>query len=107
MENGGKQMVQPEQKGVVLMKDIGQNFPKRGYLVLERFAGSLSTAKVDVLLNKHKRFIGYDKDGNFLQEYRPSVLEVYAHYPLNDRSDLNGDGRMHDSPHVYLAAAKS
>lgn len=55
-------MLRPVQKIVALINHLVWKFSKPGDLVLDKFAGILSKAKVCLLLDKNGRFVGYEND---------------------------------------------
>lgn len=54
--------MRPEQKSVAFMKDLLQKFSKYSNLMLEALATTLPIAKVCPLLDKHRRFVVFDKN---------------------------------------------
>lgn len=56
-KNGQMWVVRPEQKKVVLIKDVVHIFSKPLQLVLEAFAGKPYTAKLCQLLNKRRKCV--------------------------------------------------
>lgn len=63
--------------------------------------GTLSTLMVCLLLEKHRRHVGCDKDDSCLQKYMPRMVEVYTYHILNKSSDLVGHNQPKDYAHVY------
>lgn len=106
-ENGRRQNVGPVHKSVVLMRDIRRKFSNLDYLMLQVLPRTLSTAKACVLLDKHKRLVGCDRNGCCLQKSMASLVYVYSSQLLNDRSDLTGDGKLDDSARLYLPAIRT
>lgn len=106
-ENGPRPVVQPEIKSVMLLKNIMCKFFEPAQVVLDPFPKTISTAKQCLLLYKHSRLLGCDKDGSCLQKSVPSLSEDHASPLLNNRSGFTGDEQLTDSVRVYLAAVKS
>lgn len=47
MENGWRKVLGPEQRGLAFREELAQKIPKPCGLMLDAFAGTLSTAKID------------------------------------------------------------
>lgn len=84
------QLVRPEQKSVLIMKNVRCKFLNRGQFVLEALAEMLSMAKACLLLDKHRQFIGSNRYLNFLQKSMQSLIHNCAFQLLKDRSYLAG-----------------
>lgn len=89
------------------MRDILHKFSNHGKLVLDRFAGALSTLKACLLLYRQRRMVGCDKNISCLQKSMPRLVKVYANQLLNNRSVLIGDSELKDSVREYLAEVKT
>lgn len=61
-ESCRKPMIRPKQKSIVLIEDMVYKFSKLGHLVLDIFVGTPSTSKAFLLVRKHYRNFGFDKD---------------------------------------------
>lgn len=86
-------MLQFEQKSGTLMKDTVWKFPEATTLVLDAFAGTLSKPKACMLLESHRRLVGFKKYGGCWENSMSGLLEVYACQLQKDKSDLKECGR--------------
>lgn len=100
-DNGWRWMVRPWKKRVVWMKDTFCTFFKPEQLVLDPFAKVLCTVKACLLLQKHRRLVGCDKDVKCLQKYMQSFVEVYAFQILKERSGLAGEDEWKEKAYEY------
>ena len=85
---GPRQRLRAEQKGIDQMKMIVSKFCPAGETVLDPFAGTYSTAKACLSLNKHRRCIVSDSDPDCMKHGLPQLVEVFATQILNDLSDI-------------------
>lgn len=61
-----------------------------GYLVLDAFAGTLSTAKAFLFQDEYRRFVGCKKDSGCVETSMTGLVEVCSCQMPNDRPDLKG-----------------
>lgn len=73
-ENDRKQMLGTEQKSIELMKDFVQKVLKPADLVLDAFAGTLSTANLCKLLEMHRSFVGCEKDNGCVNKSMEALV---------------------------------
>lgn len=57
-EYGRRRMLGPEQKSIALLNDLVQKFAKPCDMMLDAYASTLSTTKMCLLMNRHRRFCG-------------------------------------------------
>lgn len=55
------------------MKDIVWKFSKPDNLLLNVFAGTFSAAEFSLLLDKHRRLVGCEKDGDCVEKLMAGV----------------------------------
>lgn len=91
------QMVRTEQKSVLLMNAIGHKYCRCGDVVSDLLAGTLSTSKGWLLLEKHRRLVGYEWDISCLQKPMTNLLIVYDSQLLKDQSDWTGSYELKTS----------
>lgn len=82
-------------------------FTKPDELLLGQFEGTLPTSKVHIFLDKHRRFVVFDKEVGCLQMSMSSLVNVYGSQHLNEKSALTSDVHSEDPERVYLAAVKN
>ena len=105
-ENGRPFMWRPEQKSIPMLKDIIVRMTKPGATVVDTFAGTCATAKACLMLKKHRKFIGCDKDEDCLEAAMPELLRVFAEQVLNEDSDIVCAPEVGEAAKVYLHALK-
>ena len=97
---GPRQMLRPEQKSRQWMMDIIEKFTKPGDLVVDPCAGTFSVAMACMLMPKHRKFVGCDKDDSCLENSMTSLVALFARQILNPNSDI--DGTDHDKVHAKV-----
>lgn len=60
MHYAPRQMVQAEEKSIVLIEDVMLKFSKRSWMMLYAFVGELSREKACEFTDKERRLVGYD-----------------------------------------------
>lgn len=103
---GQKWMVRPGQESALFKNYTMHKFFNPVQMLLDRFPGILSTAKSCLWLEKRRTLVQFNHKVISLQESIPSLMEVFASQPLNDRSDLTGNEQLKDSVRIFLAAEK-
>lgn len=89
------------------MKELLANFYKPGAPVMHYLSGTLATTKGSLSLNKHRRFIGCDINGNCLAADLPGLLLVFGIQVLDNDSDISFDYNVQDSARVYVTAMET
>lgn len=100
-------MLRHEKKNVALIKDPMREFSNPGDLVLDLFAGTLSTASSGLLMYNGRRFWGFEKDIGCLEKSLAGIFEVYVCQLLNDKSDWKSGEKFMEAVYVYLSDLKS
>ena len=90
LENGKAGRIRPEQKSTALLKTLVAKYCPPGGLVLDPFAGTMSTARACLLLDSHRRCVCTDVDEECVKVSIPSLLDVFASQLLNEDSDITG-----------------
>lgn len=75
-ENVWRRMLRPYQKSVSLMKSLVQMFLKSDNLMLDAFQETFSTAKMCLLLEKKRRFLGCVKNSGFVKKSMTGLVNV-------------------------------
>lgn len=88
------------------MKDLSLKFSRSVDLVLDSFSGRLCTAKVWLLLNKHRRFLECEKDGGCVEMSISRLVKVYACQLQNQKSYLNGKEGLMEAASACLSEIK-
>jgi len=78
-------LLRPEQKNVVLMWELVEQYSNPGDIVVDMFAGTFSTARDCLSVDKARKFVGCDADANCVNTSRPGVLATYAKEALKGR----------------------
>lgn len=101
---GGSQKWRPEQKSIMLMKDLVSKFSSPGAVVMDTFCGTLSTAKACLSLHKHRKFVGCDIDSACIDASLPGLLLIFAKQCLNDDSDITVDYEVQEAAKLYISS---
>ena len=83
-----RQKMRPEQKPVDLIKFLLNKFTVGGDFVCDPCAGTFSVAKACLSMEKHRRFVGTDRDSVCVEVAEDPVLELYAKQLLDPQSDI-------------------
>ena len=89
-ENGEttKKKLRPEQKSVSLLKYLINKFTKPGDLVVDVCAGTFSTMRACMEMNKHRRFVGCDKDETCSRLVQDEMICLFSKQVHNQLSDI-------------------
>lgn len=71
------------------MQYLINKFTVPGDLVVDPCAGTFSTFKACIKFDKHRRFVGTDKDENAIVHSEDSVIELFAAQIQNQKSDFS------------------
>ena len=93
-EDQYKHRLRPEQKPASLMKYLINKFTNGGDLVIDPCAGTFSTMQACILLDKHRRFAGTDKDSNCACIVEEDMIGLFAKQVQNPKSDLSVEDGM-------------
>ena len=88
-EDAYKYKLRPEQKPLGLLKYLINKFTKAGDLVVDTCAGTFSTMTACVTMDKHRRFIGTDKDPNCASIVEDVMIPIYCNQVQNPQSDIS------------------
>jgi len=92
ISEGRSTFLRPEQKNVALIRELVEQYSNPGDTVVDRFAGTFSTAKACLSVEKARRFVGCDADPNCVKLSRPGVLATYAKEALRADSGMRAVG---------------
>ena len=89
-ENGEptKRKLRPEQKPVSLLKYLINKFTKPGDLVVDVCAGIFSTMRACMEMEKHRRFVGCDKDAMCARIVQDEMIRFFSEQVHNQFSDI-------------------
>lgn len=82
------------------MKDLVGEFSRLGDVVMDFCAGIGPTAKICILLDKHRKFVGCNVDSELLTAAEAGLVVILVSQMLNPKSHISGSARM-------IAAAKA
>jgi len=80
---GKSRLLRPEQKSVLLMKELVSRFSQPGDVVVDFFAGTFSTAVACFSLPQHRFFAGVEKDADCFQVARNHAEDRFAQNMCN------------------------
>lgn len=87
-----------------MMSTIIQKFTRGGDLLMDTYAGKLSTEKSRLMLLCHRRFVGCDIDVGCIKEATPSMVLVFSWQAPNRDSDIKVEEDVGMACKVYVAA---
>lgn len=105
-DTGSQLMLTPQRKCIALIKNLVPNFWTLRQLVLDHFAGTLLTAKIFLLIEKHHRFVIGDKNVGCLEMSMSSLAETYDSWPHYQACDLTGCRALMEVSRFYLEKAQ-
>ena len=86
-----RRKLRPEQKPVQLLSFLISKFTRPGDLVMDPCGGTFSTLHACMVLDKHRKFTGGDRDSDCTLAVEDDLLRVFATQILNPKSDLVTD----------------
>ena len=99
--------VRTEQKPTALLKTLIVKYCPPGGLVLDPFAGTLSTARACLLLNEHRRCVCTEIDEECVRLSMPALLDVFVSQLLNKDSDIKGNEEVMKAACIYKQRRES
>lgn len=84
-----------------------KKFLEAGHLVLNLFAGTVSTVKDCLLLHNRMLFVWNKENDWCVEKAMARFVEVYDFQVLNVKNDLEGRERLMEAPQVYMNGGKS
>ena len=91
-----------EQKSIRLLQELVGRYTKPGDIVVDCFAGTLVAAKACLQMEKHRIFIGCDRDSQCVEDAMPFLLKVFLDEARNSKSDLSLSQEEHISLLRYI-----
>ena len=82
--------LRPEQKPISLCKFLINKFTKGGDLVVDTCAGTFSTLKACISMDKYRRCVSTDMDEDCAVVVEDDVIEMFSKQLLNQHSDIIG-----------------
>lgn len=98
-------LIQPEQKGMAVMKYLVDKYSQPGDLVYDPFAGSYPTGRVCLSLPLHSRYILRDKDMDCNKYAMRHLVEGFSSQVLNPKSEMTGSSELDEAATLFLKTA--